>query len=68
MPILLLFVGGFVGGVIGAFALWMNLKVFRSDIHPLEKYILSGSISLIALFVTLGFLFVVTRLIVNGDL
>ena len=64
LPMMLLFIGGLVGGAIGGVAFWFNLKVFRSDIHPAEKYLLSGSVSLIALFAVLFFIFIVATLVI----
>jgi hypothetical protein len=66
LPIFLFLIGGLIGGFIGAFAFWFNLKVFRSDIHPVEKYVLSGSVSAIAVLIVTLLLFFLAYSIAGG--
>jgi len=44
LPIILL-TGGMIGGVVGALALMFNIRLFREDIKPGFKYLLSGAVS-----------------------
>lgn len=53
IPIVLVFVGGAIGGAIGAGAFWINLRVFRSEMGALEKYVLTGMISALAVILSL---------------
>ncbi len=53
-PILLVFWGGAVGGLLGALALVTNFRVFRSDKSSVFKYTASGVISLLAITFYLG--------------
>ncbi len=62
-PIVLLFVGGALGGLIGAAALAINLNVFRSQQNPLLKYVITGVISFAALIVYLILAIALTLLI-----
>jgi hypothetical protein len=48
IPLILIFIGGAIGGLIGGVAFWLNTHVFRSETSGLEKYVLVGLISLIA--------------------
>ncbi len=52
-PIVLLFAGGALGGLIGALALVLNINIFRSQNNTLLKYLITGAISIVALFVYL---------------
>ena len=56
LPILLLFVGGALGGGLGAAAMMINGRVFRTDMHGALKFAITGAISLVAvlLFFTLA--------------
>ncbi len=48
LPILLMFIGGAIGGFLGATAFWINTRIFRSaDIGNFEKYLLTGAVTLI---------------------
>lgn len=49
LPLLMLFIGGAIGGLIGGGAYWLNLIVFRSEMSTAERYILSALISGIAI-------------------
>ena len=55
-PIILLFGGGALGGLIGALALVTNINVFRSQQTTLLKYVVTGIISFVAviLYLILG--------------
>ena len=47
-PIVLLFGGGALGGLLGALAIVTNLAVFRSQQNTLLKYLITGAISIAA--------------------
>lgn len=44
-PILLLFIGGFVGALFGAVAAYFNTYIFRSSLQPVLKYVVTAFIS-----------------------
>ena len=44
LPILMIFFGGALGGLIGALAVTLNIKVFRSSENGLLKYLLTGAL------------------------
>jgi hypothetical protein len=48
-PILLLFLGGALGGLAGGLATVINMRVFRTDMEGLLKYLMTGLISIIAI-------------------
>lgn len=48
LPVMLVFAGGALGGLIGGAATGINGRVFRSTQHNLTKYLATGLISLIA--------------------
>lgn len=48
IPVLLVFVGGALGGLIGASAAYTSARVFRGEAGALTKYLLTGAISLVA--------------------
>jgi hypothetical protein len=45
LPLIMLFIGGAIGGLLGGAAAWTNVIVFRSEMNPGEKYILTALIS-----------------------
>ncbi|MFQ5846202.1 MAG: hypothetical protein ACE5IQ_00855 [Candidatus Methylomirabilales bacterium] len=51
VPIILVFAGGALGGLIGVSATYSSARIFRSERTPLSKYLISGLISLAAVFV-----------------
>jgi len=51
LPIILVFLGGALGGVLGATAFWLNTRIFRSEMSSVEKFILTGIVSAIAVIV-----------------
>jgi hypothetical protein len=53
LPLLLIFIGGAVGGAIGAMAFWTNTRLFRSGFSASEKYILAAMISAFSVVVYL---------------
>jgi len=53
IPMVLIFIGGGVGGAIGAVAFWINMRVFRSEMGAFEKFVLTGMISAIAIILSL---------------
>ena len=58
LPILLLFIGGALGGGLGAAAMMINGRIFRTDMHSALKFAITGAISLVAtlVFFTLAIL------------
>lgn len=48
LPVGLFMVGGFIGALLGFFALSINTKIFRSDRNDVVKYLLTGVVSFIA--------------------
>ena len=63
LPIIMLFVGGAIGGLIGGGAYWINNLVFRPEMSTAEKYILTALISAIAVV-----LFLIASAIFSGIL
>lgn len=53
IPIVLVFIGGAIGGGIGAGGFWINMRVFRSEMGAFEKYVLTGMISAISIILYL---------------
>ena len=53
LPLVLIFGGGALGGITGAVAMVINLKVMRADMQGVLKYLLTGAISVFALVVYL---------------
>jgi hypothetical protein len=52
IPILLMFIGGMIGGFIGATAFWINTRIFRSnEIGEVEKFVLTGAVTVIVTLV-----------------
>jgi hypothetical protein len=60
LPILLLFVGGAIGALIGIISFSINAKVFRMKFNGIMKYVVSGIISILAvvLYFVLATIFV----------
>ena len=58
LPILLLFVGGAIGGLLGGLAFSLNAKVFRTDNNLFLKFLFSAAISMLAVlsWLFIGFL------------
>ena len=52
-PLLLVFVGGALGGMLGGVAAAINIKLLRTDIQGVLKYMLIGSISVFTIVVYL---------------
>jgi hypothetical protein len=48
LPIVLVFIGGALGALIGSIGAIINAKVFRTDINSVLKYIITGSVSIMA--------------------
>lgn len=48
LPILLLFIGGFFGAIAGIIAFAINVRIFRSELNILLKFLLTGVISVLA--------------------
>lgn len=66
LPLILVFVGGGLGGVIGVIAASSNGWVFRSNRSTAAKYILSALISIAAVIVYL-IVSTTVRLLIMGD-
>ena len=47
LPLVLLFIGGALGGALGAVAMTINGRVFRSDMPGALKFAITGAISLV---------------------
>ena len=58
LPLVLLFLGGALGGGLGAVAMTINGRIFRADMHGALKFAITGAISLVAtlVFFTLAIL------------
>jgi len=56
LPILLIFLGGAVGGALGAVAVAINISIFRSQQDAILKYSITGVVSFVAvvLYLILG--------------
>ena len=52
-PLLIIFVGGLIGGVIGFIGFTINAKVFRSDLHTIVKFLLTAGISVLSVIIYL---------------
>ena len=50
-PLLIIFVGGLIGGVVGFIGFALNAKVFRSKLNTLVKFLLTAGISILAVVV-----------------
>jgi hypothetical protein len=46
LPVILVFVGGALGAIVGLAGLSMNARVFRSRLHRVAKYAVTAAISL----------------------
>jgi hypothetical protein len=44
-PIFLLFIGGAIGAIFGILAAYSNSRIFRSDLQPVMKYVLTAVVS-----------------------
>ena len=64
-PIMLVFIGGFLGALFGALAAYSNTRIFRSDLQIALKYVLTALISGAAVLVYL-ILAAALTLAVNG--
>jgi hypothetical protein len=47
LPILLVFVGGALGGIVGAVGLTTNAKIVRSKMNGLAKFALTAAVSVL---------------------
>jgi hypothetical protein len=54
IPILLIFSGGLIGGVIGFFSFTLSTKIFRSSFSTIGKYLVSAAISIAAVVIFFG--------------
>lgn len=51
LPLVLLFLGGALGGGLGAVAMTINGRMFRADMHSALKFAITGAISLVTVLV-----------------
>ena len=51
LPILLIFIGGFIGAIFGVVATSFSTRVFRSEMSAVLQYVLVGVISIVAVVV-----------------
>jgi hypothetical protein len=65
LPLLLLFIGGALGGLVGGYATVVNGRIFRSDRGPTAKYGLSGAVTVLAVVIFFA-LAVVFRLMIGS--
>jgi hypothetical protein len=63
IPILLIFVGGALGGVVGAIAFFINLRILRSSLNVALRYLLSGGVTVLAVIVASMLAFVFSLLL-----
>ncbi len=54
LPLTLLFLGGALGGGLGALAMTVNGRVFRTDLHGALKFAVTGAISIMTTVVFLA--------------
>lgn len=47
-PLVLIFLGGAIGGLLGAVATTINSQILRSELNGVIKYVLSGVVSMVA--------------------
>lgn len=59
LPLVLLFLGGCIGGALGGAAIFVNARIFRSDMKPAVQYLVTGLVSLVAV---IGYVFFVAVL------
>ena len=51
MPVLLVFIGGAIGGALGAIGFMLNIRVFRSSMNRFLKYILTAVVTMLAIVI-----------------
>jgi hypothetical protein len=61
LPLVLLFMGGALGGGLGAMAMTINGRVFRADMHSALKFAITGAISLVTALVFFALAIVLTQ-------
>lgn len=67
LPLLLVLTGGALGGLCGALAMALNMKMFRSDMHAAAKIVLSLVVGGAA-FVLFMIIAVTLKLLIDGGL
>jgi hypothetical protein len=65
-PIIMVFVAGLIGALLGALAAYVNTRIFRSNMHMILKYVVTGVISCTAVLMYL-ILALIIRMAVNGS-
>ena len=65
LPLVLLFIGGALGGGLGAAAMTINGRIFRADLHTALKFAFTGLVSLVATFGFLALAIVLNQAIRN---
>lgn len=48
LPIALIFIGGVLGAIAGIIGFTINIKVFRTELNSVLKYVVSGIVSILA--------------------
>jgi hypothetical protein len=48
VPLLLLFVGGALGGILGGVAVTLNVRILRSDMNGIQRYGATAFVSLVS--------------------
>lgn len=66
LPVVLVFVGGALGGLCGGTAAFINGRVFRSGMNGFVKYLLTGLISVAAVFAYVVLVVIFASLIQGG--
>jgi hypothetical protein len=64
IPILLVFIGGGLGALVGIFAVYSSARVFRADLNAFAKYAFTGLIS-IGAFVVFAVLAIVLQILIG---
>lgn len=52
-PLAMVLIGGAIGGALGALAAMINVKIFRSEFKPFQKYLYISLISFISVILWL---------------
>lgn len=53
LPLVLVFIGGMMGTIVGLIALSINAGLFRSKWNPVFQYVVSGAVSVVAVILYL---------------
>lgn len=64
-PVILVFMGGALGALAGVLSFAINGRIFRSEMTPVLKYVVTGAVSIVAVVAYL-IVAVIISLLVNG--